>query len=148
MMTGPFNLYSGKVKSLPDTPTIIGCFRDAELLCGWQDVERSRKVEAALRADGVLPFKRLSLNGPLHQRLASMFVLLAAMPEGALLETRDQRRIHQERMPDKFLTYLDQAQSSGFITSEGDDKARGMLIATAKLKTLAAPLSDYEIINI
>lgn len=144
----PFNFYSGKINGLGFIPTMTELYREAELLSDIEDAERTRTVEAALRADGVLPHRRLALNGILHQRLAAMFVLLASMPSGATLESRDVKVVSLAHLPSNFLGYLDDAQAQGFITSDDTARARGKLQATDKLKSLSRPLTPIEYLQL
>jgi len=88
--------------------------------------EQSDIVLAMLRSACVLPYKRSSLNGHLHQLFAAMIVEAYDADTSVDITTRKAETFHKFGYSTKVVSYADKAVEQGFLLSERD-KAKGKL---------------------
>ena len=88
--------------------------------------ERTDLVLSILRATGVLPFKRASLNGRLHKIVSAAVVSAYEAGETINVSTRRAGTLHEYGYSTKIVEYLDKAVKAKLLLSQSK-RAEGKL---------------------
>ena len=88
--------------------------------------ERTDLVLSILRATGVLPFKRASLNGRLHKIVSAAVVSAYEAGETIDVSTRRAGTLHEYGYSTKIVEYLDKAVKAKLLLSQSK-RAEGKL---------------------
>ena len=103
--------------------------------------EKTDLVLSILRATGVLPFKRASLNGGLHKLFSAAIVNAHEAGTTIDIPTRRAQTLHELGYSTKVIEYLDNAVKHKLLLSQSK-RAEGMLtlgdILSTYLNTLPA----------
>ena len=104
--------------------------------------EQADTLLSILRASGVVPFKRSSLNGELHKLLAAMVVEAFKADTTIDVGTRRAGTFHRYGYSTKLVSYLDKMVEQHFLISH-TAKAAGALVIS---DLLDAYLGDASLI--
>ena len=96
--------------------------------------EQTDLVLSILRATGVLPFKRASLNGRLHKVVSAAVVSAYEASEAIDVSTRRAGTLHEYGYSTKIVEYLDKAVKQKLLLSQ-TNRAEGKLSLGPVLKT-------------
>ena len=88
--------------------------------------EQTDLVLSILRATGVLPFKRASLNGRLHKVVSAAVVSAYEVGETIDVSTRRAGTLHEYGYSTKIVEYLDKAVKQKLLLSQ-TNRAEGKL---------------------
>ena len=88
--------------------------------------EQTDLVLSILRATGVLPFKRTSINGRLHKIVSAAVVSAYAAGETIDVSTRRAGTLHEYGYSTKIVEYLDKAVKQKLLLSQ-TNRAEGKL---------------------
>jgi len=88
--------------------------------------EQTDLVLSILRATGVLPFKRASLNGRLHKIVSAAVVSAYAAGETIDVSTRRAGILHEYGYSTKIVEYLDKAVKAKLLLSQ-TNRAEGKI---------------------
>ena len=88
--------------------------------------EQTDLVLSILRATGVLPFKRASLNGRLHKIVSAAVVSAYAAGDTIDVSTRRAGTLHEYGYSTKIVEYLDKAVKAKLLLSQ-TNRAEGNL---------------------
>ena len=89
--------------------------------------EQADTLLGMLRASGVLPYKRSSLNGELHKLVAATVVEAFDAETTIDIGTRRAGTFHRYGFSTKIISYYDKMVSEGLLISR-TDKASGTLV--------------------
>ena len=89
--------------------------------------EQADTLLGMLRASGVLPYKRSSLNGELHKLVAATVVEAFDAETTIDIATRRSGTFHRYGFSTKIISYLDKMVSEGLLISR-TGKASGALV--------------------
>ena len=96
--------------------------------------EQTDLVLSILRATGVLPFKRASINGRLHKMVSAAVVSAYEAGETIDVSTRRAGTLHEYGYSTKIVEYLDKAVKQRLLLSH-TNRAEGKLSLGPVLKT-------------
>ena len=88
--------------------------------------ENAETTTAILRSSGVLPTKRLTINGKLHKLVSAMIVEAYQANTTIDISSRSAEKFHYYGFSTKLIGYLDKAVESKLLVSK-TDKAKGAL---------------------
>ena len=109
-----------------------------------QNLERANRVAGLLSAFAVVPTKRATQHGHLHQLYAALLVVVADHHEGQFkLATRDTTELSKTPLSSGVLTWLARSVEQGLLTH---DQKTGVYTFTNTLKLACRELTDAEVV--
>ena len=97
--------------------------------------EATELVTSILRTEQVLPYRRITLNGALHQLFSGIIVAAYEGETSIDVTTRHAATYHEYGFTTKAVVWLDMAVAKGLLLSSYDDKAKGALMIGPLLTT-------------
>ena len=97
--------------------------------------EATELVTSILRTEEVLPYKRITLNGALHQLFSGIIVAAYEAETSIDVTSRHTATYHEYGFTTKAVAWLDKAVAKGLLLSPYDDKAKGALMIGPLLTT-------------
>ena len=97
--------------------------------------EVTELVTSILRTEEVLPYKRISLNGALHQLFSGIIVAAYEAETSIDVMSRHTATYHEYGFTTKAVGWLDKAVVKGLLLSPYDDNAKGALMIGPLLTT-------------
>ena len=97
--------------------------------------EATELVTSILRTKEVLPYKRITLNGALHQLFSGIIVAAYDAETSIDVTSRHTATYHEYGFSTKAGGWLDKAVAKGLLLSPYDDKAEGVLTLGPLLTT-------------
>ena len=109
-----------------------------------ENLERANRVSGLLSAFAVVPTKRATQHGHLHQLYAALLVVVADHHEGQFkLATRDTTELSKTPLSSGVLTWLARSVEQGLLTY---DQKAGVYTFTPTLKQACRELTDAEVV--
>lgn len=109
-----------------------------------ENLERANRVAGLLSAFAVVPTKRVTQHGHLHQLYAALLVVVADHHEGQFkLATRDTTELSKSPLSSGVLTWLARSVEQGLLTY---DQKAGLYTFTPTLKQACRELTDAEVV--
>lgn len=110
-----------------------------------QNLERANRVAGLLSAFAVVPTKRATQHGHLHQLYAALLVVVADHHEGQFkLATRDTTELSKSPLSSGVLTWLARSVEQGLLTY---DQKTGVYTFTPTLSQACRELTDLEVVQ-
>lgn len=110
-----------------------------------ENLERANRVAGLLSAFAVVPTKRATQHGHLHQLYAALLVVVADHHEGQFkLATRDTTELSKTPLSSGVLTWLARSVEQGLLTY---DQKAGVYTFTPTLKQACRELTDLEVVQ-
>ena len=97
--------------------------------------EATELVTSILRTEEVLPYKRISLNGALHQLFSGIIVAAYEAETSIDVTSRHMATYHAYGFTTKAVGWLDKAVAKGLLLSPYEHKAKGALMIGPLLTT-------------
>ena len=110
-----------------------------------ENLERANRVAGLLSAFAVVPTKRATQHGHLHQLYAALLVVVADHHDGQFkLATRDTTELSKSPLSSGVLTWLARSVEQGLLTY---DQKTGVYTFTPTLKQACRELTDLEVVQ-
>jgi hypothetical protein len=110
-----------------------------------ENVERAARVAGLLAAFSVVPTKRATQHGHLHQLFAALLVVVADHHDYQFkLATRDTTELSKSPLSSGVLTWLARSVEQGLLTH---DQKTGLYTFTPTLKQACRELTDLEVVQ-
>ena len=110
-----------------------------------ENLERANRVAGLLSAFGVLPTRRATQHGHLHQLYAALLVVVADHHDYQFkLATRDTTELSKSPLSSGVLTWLARSVEQGLLIH---DQKAGVYSFTPTLKQACRELTDAEVVQ-